>query len=42
MLMMNQLLLEIGKLFLEQSGQFIVDIITSAPAALSLMNSKDL
>ena len=33
-------LLEIGKLFLEQSGQFSVDIITSAPAALSLLNSK--
>jgi len=33
-------LLEIGKLFLEQGGQFSVDIITSAPAALSLLNSK--
>jgi PAS domain S-box-containing protein len=33
-------LLEIGKLFLEQSGQFIVDTITSAPAALALMNTK--
>ena len=34
-------LLEIGKLFLEQSGQFSVDIITSAPAALALLNSKN-
>ena len=33
-------LLEIGKLFLEQSGQFSVDIITSAPDALTLLNSK--
>ncbi|MGA2160942.1 MAG: PAS domain S-box protein [Methanoregula sp.] len=33
-------LLEIGKLFLERSGQFIVDTITSAPAALTLLNSK--
>jgi PAS domain S-box-containing protein len=33
-------LLEISKLFLEQDGRFSVDIITSAPAALSLMNSK--
>jgi PAS domain S-box-containing protein len=31
-------LLEIGKLFLEQSGRFSVDIITSAPAALTLLN----
>jgi PAS domain S-box-containing protein len=34
-------LLEVGKLFLERSGQFSVDIIASAPAALSLLNSKD-
>ncbi len=34
-------LLEIGKLFLERSGQFRVDIITSAPAALALLNSKN-
>ncbi|MFA6363896.1 PAS domain S-box protein [Methanoregula sp.] len=33
-------LLEIGKLFLEQSGQFRVDTITSAPAALALLHSK--
>jgi PAS domain S-box-containing protein len=33
-------LLEIGKLFLEQSGQFIVDTVTSAPAALTLLNAK--
>jgi PAS domain S-box-containing protein len=33
-------LLEIGKLFLEQSGQLIVDTITSAPAALALLSSK--
>jgi PAS domain S-box-containing protein len=33
-------LLEIGKLFLERSGQFVVDIITSAPAALTLLNTK--
>jgi PAS domain S-box-containing protein len=33
-------LLEIGKLFLEEGGQFIVDTITSAPAALALLNSK--
>ena len=33
-------LLEIGKLFLEESGQFSVDIITSAPTALTLLNSK--
>ena len=32
-------LLEIGKLFLEQSGRFSVDIITSASAALPLMNT---
>ena len=29
-------LLEIGKLFLEQSSRFIVDTITSAPEALAL------
>jgi PAS domain S-box-containing protein len=34
-------LLEIGKLFLEQSRQFSVDIITSAPAALTLLNTKN-
>jgi PAS domain S-box-containing protein len=34
-------LLEIGKLFLEQSGQISVDIITSAPAALSRMQSEN-
>jgi PAS domain S-box-containing protein len=33
-------MLEIGKLFLEQSGQFSVDIITSAIAALPLLNTK--
>ena len=33
-------LLEIGKLFLEERGQFSVDIITSAPAALALMDRK--
>jgi len=33
-------LLEIGKLFLEKSGQFSVDSITSAPAALTLLNSQ--
>ena len=33
-------LLEIGKLFLERSGQFSVDIITSAPAALTLLDTK--
>jgi len=33
-------LLELGKLFLEQSGQFSVDTIISAPDALSLLNSK--
>jgi CheY-like chemotaxis protein len=34
-------LLEIGKLFLEQSGQFSVDINTSAPAALALLDTKN-
>jgi len=33
-------LLEIGKRFLEMSGQFSVDTITSAPAALTLLNTK--
>ncbi len=33
-------LLEIGKLFLEGSGQFSVDTITSAPAALALLNTN--
>ena len=33
-------LLEIGKLFLEQSGQFVVDITSSAKEALTLLNSK--
>jgi PAS domain S-box-containing protein len=33
-------LLEIGKLFLERSGEFGVDIITSAPDALILMEAK--
>ncbi len=32
-------LLQIGKLFLERSGQFIVDIITSASDAFKLLNS---
>ena len=33
-------MLEIGKLFLERSGQFSVDTITSAPAALTLLKIK--
>jgi PAS domain S-box-containing protein len=33
-------LLEIGKFFLEEDGQFIVDTITSAPAALALLETK--
>ncbi len=33
-------LLSLGKLFLERGGQFIVDTITSAPAALSLQNTR--
>ena len=33
-------LLEIGKLFLERSGEFSVDIITSAPDALGRMDTK--
>jgi PAS domain S-box-containing protein len=32
-------LLELGKLFLERSGQFTVDTITSSPAALALLDS---
>jgi PAS domain S-box-containing protein len=34
-------LLDIGKLFLEREGQFNVDTITSAPAALTLMNARN-
>jgi PAS domain S-box-containing protein len=34
-------LLEIGRLFLEQSGRFIVDTITSAPEALALLNTRN-
>ena len=34
-------LLDIGKVFLEDSGQFSVDIVTSAPTALTLLNSKN-
>jgi len=34
-------LLEIGKIFLEQHGEFIVDTITSAPAALDLLDTGD-
>jgi PAS domain S-box-containing protein len=33
-------LLEIAKLFLERNGQFSVDTITSAPAALNLLTTK--
>jgi PAS domain S-box-containing protein len=33
-------LLEVGKLFLERSEQFSVDIVTSAPAALALLDTK--
>ena len=33
-------LLEVGKLFLEQRGEFSVDTITSAPAAITLLNAK--
>jgi PAS domain S-box-containing protein len=33
-------LLEIGKLFLERGGQFSVDTITSAPAALAFMKAN--
>jgi PAS domain S-box-containing protein len=32
-------LLEIGRIFLERSGQVLVDVITSAPAALTRMQS---
>jgi len=34
-------LLEIGKLFLERNGQFTVDTISSAPAALTLLHTKN-
>ncbi|MFA6362520.1 PAS domain S-box protein [Methanoregula sp.] len=34
-------LLEIGKLFLERGGQFIVDTITSGPEALALLDTKN-
>ena len=34
-------LLEIGKLFLERSGQFSIDIIASAPDALKVLNSSN-
>ena len=37
----EQGLLDLGKFFLEQGGQFSLDIITSAPAALSLLQSKN-
>ncbi|MFA4877271.1 MAG: PAS domain S-box protein [Methanoregula sp.] len=33
-------LLELGKDFLEKNGQFSIDIITSAPDAISLLNAK--
>ncbi len=33
-------LLDVGKHFLERSGEFRVDIITSAPVALTLLNEK--
>ena len=33
-------MLEVSKRFLEQSGQFSVDTVTSAQAALTLMDSK--
>ena len=36
----EETLLEVGKLFLEHDGRFSVDIITSAPAALALMEKK--
>jgi len=32
-------LLEIGKMFLEQSGQFRVDTISSAPSTLTRLNA---
>ena len=34
-------LLEVGKLFLERSGQFSIDTTTSAPAALDLLDTKN-
>jgi len=34
-------LLDIGKLFLERGGQFVVDTITSAPEALALLDTRD-
>ncbi len=34
-------LLETGKIFLERSGKFSVDIVTSAPAAITLLNTKN-
>jgi CheY-like chemotaxis protein len=34
-------LLELGKFFLEEEQQFSVDIISSAPAALTLINTKN-
>ena len=34
-------LLDMGKLFLEQDGQFSVEIVTSAFAALTLLNTKN-
>ena len=36
----EEALLEIGKLFLERSGQFVVDTIDSAPAALALLKAR--
>ena len=35
-------LLEIGKLFLEHSGEFSVDTVTSAPAGTYFNESKEL
>ncbi len=34
-------LLEIGKLFLEQGGQFAIDTVTSPPEALALLKGKE-
>ena len=34
-------LLQIGKLFLEERGQFIIDTVTSAPSALTLLDTKN-
>jgi CheY-like chemotaxis protein len=34
-------LLEIGKIFLERGGQFAVETVTSAPAALTLLDTKE-